>query len=63
LQTEAYITESEWEGTGSAPLNIGAVDLPMVKSGTFWLPYALTLVSKYPIYDLLTDTLRLSWAR
>ncbi|TFK93444.1 hypothetical protein K466DRAFT_478652 [Polyporus arcularius HHB13444] len=29
----------------------------------FWLPYALTLVSRYPIYDLMRDYLTLSWAR
>ncbi|BEI89114.1 uncharacterized protein CcaverHIS019_0204760 [Cutaneotrichosporon cavernicola] len=29
----------------------------------FWLPYALTLVSRYPIYDAMQDYLRLSWAR
>ncbi|GMK57249.1 hypothetical protein CspeluHIS016_0400830 [Cutaneotrichosporon spelunceum] len=29
----------------------------------FWLPYALTLVSRYPIYDVMQDYLRLSWAR
>lgn len=62
VETEAYI-ESEWEGGGAAPLNASAAKLPFLKSSTFWLPYALTLVSKYPIYDLLTDTLRLSWAR
>lgn len=62
FETEVYM-ESEWEGRGSAPLNASATELPFLKSSTFWLPYALTLVSKYPIYDLLTDTLRLSWAR
>ncbi len=29
----------------------------------FGIPYALTLVSKYPIYDILSDFLKLSWAR
>ncbi|KAI0814978.1 AEX-3 domain-containing protein [Irpex lacteus] len=29
----------------------------------FWLPYALTLVSRFPIYDLMRDYLTLSWAR
>ncbi|KDQ63546.1 hypothetical protein JAAARDRAFT_29564 [Jaapia argillacea MUCL 33604] len=29
----------------------------------FWLPYALTLVSRHPIYDLMRDYLTLSWAR
>lgn len=29
----------------------------------FWLPYALTLVSKYPIYSVMADYLRISWAK
>ncbi|KAI6133068.1 AEX-3 domain-containing protein [Pisolithus croceorrhizus] len=29
----------------------------------FWLPYALALVSRHPIYDLMRDYLTLSWAR
>ncbi|TRM66313.1 AEX-3 domain-containing protein [Schizophyllum amplum] len=29
----------------------------------FWLPYALTLVSRHPVYDLMRDYLTLSWAR
>ncbi|KAG6381179.1 DENN domain-containing protein [Boletus reticuloceps] len=29
----------------------------------FWLPYALSLVSRHPIYDLMRDYLTLSWAR
>lgn len=62
FETEVYM-ESEWEGRGAAPLNASATELPFLKSSTFWLPYALTLISKYPIYDLLSDTLRLSWAR
>lgn len=62
FETEVYM-ESEWEGRGSAPLNASASELPFLKSSIFWLPYALTLISKYPIYDLMTDTLRLSWAR
>lgn len=62
FETEVYM-ESEWEGRGAAPLSASTTELPFLKSSTFWLPYALTLVSKYPIYDLLTDTLRLSWAR
>ncbi|OCF45755.1 hypothetical protein I317_00243 [Kwoniella heveanensis CBS 569] len=29
----------------------------------FWMPYAITMVSRFPIYDVLQDYLRLSWAR
>lgn len=32
-------------------------------STVFWLPYALTLVSRHPVYDLMRDFLTLSWAR
>ncbi|WWC86768.1 uncharacterized protein L201_001647 [Kwoniella dendrophila CBS 6074] len=32
-------------------------------SDIFWMPYAITMVSRFPIYDLLQDYLRLSWAR
>ncbi|WVW78297.1 hypothetical protein I302_100251 [Kwoniella bestiolae CBS 10118] len=32
-------------------------------SDIFWMPYAITLVSRFPIYDFLQDYLRLSWAR
>ncbi|TXT13185.1 hypothetical protein VHUM_01586 [Vanrija humicola] len=32
-------------------------------SDVFWMPYALTLVSRYPIYDVMQDYLRLSDAR
>ncbi|WVQ79913.1 hypothetical protein IAT38_002014 [Cryptococcus sp. DSM 104549] len=33
------------------------------QSDIFWMPYAITMVSRYPIYDTLQDYLRLSWAR
>ncbi|WWD00736.1 hypothetical protein V866_007671 [Kwoniella sp. B9012] len=32
-------------------------------SDIFWMSYAITLVSRFPIYDFLQDYLRLSWAR
>ncbi|WVQ98203.1 hypothetical protein IAU59_005325 [Kwoniella sp. CBS 9459] len=32
-------------------------------SDIFWMPYAITMVSRFPIYDVLQDYLRLSWAR
>ncbi|KAH8927466.1 hypothetical protein BT69DRAFT_1330378 [Atractiella rhizophila] len=59
-ETEAYMTESEWgelSDRGGVPLAI----LP--QSTPFWLPYALVLVSRHPLYDLMTDVLRISWAR
>ncbi|GAA5895118.1 hypothetical protein JCM5296_000885 [Sporobolomyces johnsonii] len=58
-ETEANVTESEWEASvaAAAPL----ADLP--SSTPFWLPYALVLVSTSPVYSLLSDVLRISWAR
>ncbi|GAA5826786.1 hypothetical protein JCM5353_003234 [Sporobolomyces roseus] len=58
-ETEGNVTESEWEAhiASSAPL----ADLP--PSTSFWLPYTLVLVSTSPLYSLLSDVLRLSWAR
>lgn len=62
MDTEAFFSETDWEA-GGAPLNVSTSALPFLQSSSFWLPYALTLVSKYPIYNLLVDTLKLSWAR
>lgn len=56
--TEAFVSESEFEGPASR------LPIAQVPVGTpFWLPYSLVLVSKLPIYDLMTDHLRISWAR
>ncbi|KAG9026759.1 hypothetical protein FRB95_008508 [Tulasnella sp. JGI-2019a] len=41
----------------------GASTLFLPQNTVFWLPYALTLVSRHPIYDLMRDYLTLSWAR
>ncbi|KAF8324720.1 AEX-3 domain-containing protein [Cantharellus anzutake] len=43
--------------------NPGASTLFLPPNTVFWLPYALTLVSRHPIYDLMRDYLTLSWAR
>jgi nicotinamide N-methyltransferase len=56
--------ESEYEGgstSGHAAPGASTVFLP--GDAVFWLPYALTLVSKFPIMDLMRDYLTLSWAR
>ncbi len=61
-ETENYMTESEWEGPQSAAAalqNVKALPTNM----PLWLPFALTLVSRFPIYDLMLDVLRISWAR
>ncbi|KAH9812207.1 AEX-3 domain-containing protein [Melampsora americana] len=56
--TEGFVSESEWDGPASM---LPIANLP---GGTpFWLPYCLILISKMPIYDLMTDHLRISWAR
>lgn len=51
LETEAFITESEWEG--AAPLAQSTAKLPFLQSSHFWLPYALTIISRYPIYNIM----------
>ncbi|MBW0481814.1 hypothetical protein O181_021529 [Austropuccinia psidii MF-1] len=57
-ETEAFYSESEWDGPSN---NLPITHLPI---GTpFWLPYCLILISRFPIYDLLTDYLRINWAR
>ncbi|GAA6063842.1 hypothetical protein JCM10212_003589 [Sporobolomyces blumeae] len=36
---------------------------PADEPESYWLPYCLTLVSTSPLYNLLSDALRVSWAR
>lgn len=58
------LSESDFEGAsttnGHGP---GESTLFLPGDTVFWLPYALTLVSRHPIYDLMRDYLTLSWAR
>ncbi|KAH7104405.1 AEX-3 domain-containing protein [Auriculariales sp. MPI-PUGE-AT-0066] len=59
-------SESEYEFGGSTNNErsvVGESTLFLPQDTVFWLPYALTLVSKHPIYDLMRDYLTLSWAR
>ncbi|KAG8935927.1 hypothetical protein FRC02_005682 [Tulasnella sp. 418] len=56
------ITESEADFP-DAGAGAGASTLFLPQNTVFWLPYALTLVSRHPIYDLMRDYLTLSWAR
>ncbi|KAG8906211.1 hypothetical protein FRB99_007356 [Tulasnella sp. 403] len=56
------MTESEADFAGNAD-GAGASTLFLPQNTVFWLPYALTLVSRHPIYDLMRDYLTLSWAR
>jgi hypothetical protein len=51
-ETDAYVSESEWEQQGVANANVSSNHLAFLpQSVPFWLPYTLTLVSRYPIYD------------
>lgn len=54
------VSESEWEHGSTVP---GESTLFLPGDTVFWLPYALTLVSRHPIYDIMRDYLTLSWAR
>lgn len=56
--TEGFCSESEWDGPASM---LPVANLP--GGLPFWLPYCLVLVSRMPIYDLMVDHLRISWAR
>ncbi|WVR04747.1 hypothetical protein IAU60_001758 [Kwoniella sp. DSM 27419] len=71
-ETETGMSDSDLDGGGFGRSNrrstVGSVPEDAVAayeeaSDVFWMPYAITLVSRYPIYDLLQDFLRLSWAR
>ncbi|KAJ7092723.1 AEX-3 domain-containing protein [Mycena epipterygia] len=63
-ETDGAASESEFEGAstvgGHGP---GESTLFLPGDTVFWLPYALTLVSRHPVYDLMRDYLTLSWAR
>ncbi|KZT44375.1 hypothetical protein SISSUDRAFT_976953 [Sistotremastrum suecicum HHB10207 ss-3] len=55
------ISESEFDA--SSTRGPGGSTLFLPGDAVFWLPYALTLVSRHPVYDLMRDYLTLSWAR
>ncbi|KAG9314368.1 DENN domain-containing protein [Chiua virens] len=63
-ETDAAISESDFDVAstvgGHGP---GESTLFLPGDTVFWLPYALSLVSRHPIYDLMRDYLTLSWAR
>jgi nicotinamide N-methyltransferase len=65
METEAdgAITESEYDGASTVGHAPGESTVFLPGDAVFWLPYALTLVSRFPIYDLMRDYLTLSWAR
>ncbi|TFY54314.1 hypothetical protein EVJ58_g8934, partial [Rhodofomes roseus] len=57
------ISESDFEVASMVGHGPGESTLFLPGDTVFWLPYALTLVSRFPIYDLMRDYLTLSWAR
>ncbi|KAF7969036.1 hypothetical protein HWV62_28425, partial [Athelia sp. TMB] len=63
-EVDGALSESDFEVAsttgGHGP---GESTLFLPGDTVFWLPYALTLVSRHPIYDLMRDYLTLSWAR
>ncbi|KAJ4486134.1 DENN domain-containing protein [Lentinula aciculospora] len=62
-EAEGGISESEYEVASTVGHGPGESTLFLPGDTVFWLPYALTLVSRYPVYDLMRDYLTLSWAR
>ncbi|KAF9270222.1 hypothetical protein L218DRAFT_992865 [Marasmius fiardii PR-910] len=63
-EAEGAISESEFEIASTVGgHNPGESTLFLPGDTVFWLPYALTLVSRHPVYDIMRDYLTLSWAR
>ncbi|KAI0321341.1 AEX-3 domain-containing protein [Amylostereum chailletii] len=62
-ETDGAMSESDMDVASTYNHNPGESTLFLPGDTVFWLPYALTLVSRHPIYDLMRDYLTLSWAR
>ncbi|KAH9470546.1 hypothetical protein Pst134EA_007795 [Puccinia striiformis f. sp. tritici] len=75
-ENECFFSDSDWEtGTEvvSDKITSGLLNNPVGSDDTvhdslspntpLWLPYCLVLISKFPLYDLLVDHLKISWAR
>ncbi|KAJ7630933.1 DENN domain-containing protein [Roridomyces roridus] len=62
-ETDGAASESEFEVASTVGHGPGESTLFLPGDTVFWLPYALTLVSRHPVYDLMRDYLTLSWAR
>ncbi|KAK0465029.1 DENN domain-containing protein [Desarmillaria tabescens] len=60
---EGAMSESDFEVASTVGHGPGESTLFLPGDTVFWLPYALTLVSRHPVYDLMRDYLTLSWAR
>ncbi|GLB36150.1 putative protein with domain found in a variety of signalling proteins, always encircled by uDENN and dDENN [Lyophyllum shimeji] len=62
-EAEGAMSESDFEVASTVGHGPGESTLFLPGDTVFWLPYALTLVSRHPVYDLMRDYLTLSWAR
>ncbi|KAK2461918.1 hypothetical protein APHAL10511_006381 [Amanita phalloides] len=62
-EPDGAMSESDFEIASTVGHGPGESTLFLPGDTVFWLPYALTLVSRHPIYDLMRDYLTLSWAR
>ncbi|KAF5370227.1 hypothetical protein D9615_010081 [Tricholomella constricta] len=62
-EAEGAMSESDFEVASTIGHGPGESTLFLPGDTVFWLPYALTLVSRHPVYDLMRDYLTLSWAR
>ncbi|KAF9478515.1 hypothetical protein BDN70DRAFT_879853 [Pholiota conissans] len=62
-EADGAMSESDYEVASTIGNGPGESTLFLPGDTVFWLPYALTLVSRHPVYDLMRDYLTLSWAR
>ncbi|KAF9056156.1 AEX-3 domain-containing protein [Panaeolus papilionaceus] len=62
-EAEGAMSESDFDVASTVGHGPGESTLFLPGDTVFWLPYALTLVSRHPVYDLMRDYLTLSWAR
>ncbi|TFK41160.1 AEX-3 domain-containing protein [Crucibulum laeve] len=62
-EADGAMSESDFEVASTIGHGPGESTLFLPGDTVFWLPYALTLVSRHPVYDLMRDYLTLSWAR
>ncbi|KAF8622463.1 hypothetical protein AX15_006984 [Amanita polypyramis BW_CC] len=60
---DGAMSESDFEIASTVGHGPGESTLFLPGDTVFWLPYALTLVSRHPVFDLMRDYLTLSWAR
>lgn len=56
VETEAFMSETDADLPRPAA-NSNVTNLPL------WLPYHLVLVSRWPLFDLMLDHIKVHWAR